>query len=44
VNSIQKGDKINSVTVEGDVDALRENQKERIAKWDGILDQKYPRR
>ena len=40
VNKIVQGDKIESVTVEGDTDALFEPHKEMIAVWNDILDEK----
>ncbi len=40
VNKIVQGDKIESVTVEGDTDALFEPYKEMIAAWNNVLDDK----
>ena len=40
VNKIVQGDKIESVTVEGDTDALFEPYKEMIAAWNDVLDDK----
>ncbi len=37
VDSIAQGDKIESITVEGDVDALLDAQKDRVAEWDAAL-------
>ncbi len=39
VNKIVQGDKIESVTVEGDTDALFEPHKEMIAVWNDILNE-----
>jgi len=44
VNAIQGGDKMKSVTIQGDHAALFEAQKERLAQWNGILDKKYPKK
>jgi len=38
VDSIEQGDKMLSVTVEGDVTTLLENASANITKWNGILD------
>jgi len=38
VNSIGQGDKIESVTIEGDAAGLLEAQKDRIAQWNTALD------
>ncbi len=38
VDAIAQGDKIESVTVSGDVDAVLDAQSERVAEWNGILD------
>ena len=35
VDSIAQGDKIVSITVAGDVDAILEAQADRVADWDG---------
>ncbi len=40
VNKIAMGDKIESVTVEGDTEALLEQHKEMLAAWNEILDNK----
>ena len=37
VNAIQGGDQMVKVTIEGDVDALLEAQKENVAKWNEVL-------
>ncbi|MBI5558841.1 MAG: peptidylprolyl isomerase [Deltaproteobacteria bacterium] len=42
VNSIAQGDKINQVTIEGDVSALYEKMRERIDKWNKALDLNHP--
>lgn len=38
VDAIAQGDRIESVTVSGDVDAVLDAQSERVAEWNGILD------
>jgi peptidyl-prolyl cis-trans isomerase B (cyclophilin B) len=40
VNSIVQGDKIKSVTIEGDYSQLAENNKDTLDKWNGILDKR----
>jgi peptidyl-prolyl cis-trans isomerase B (cyclophilin B) len=40
VNSIKQGDKIESITIEGDTSALFEKISDRIQKWNTILDKK----
>jgi peptidyl-prolyl cis-trans isomerase B (cyclophilin B) len=42
VNSIVQGDKINSVTIEGDTTALYEKMQDRIDEWDKALDLNHP--
>jgi len=37
VNSIQQGDKIIEITIEGDTDSLLQQNAERIAEWNAIL-------
>ena len=37
VNSIQGGDKIESITIHGSTDELFEAQKDRIAEWNAAL-------
>ena len=44
VNAIQGGDTIVKATVVGDPSKLLAKEKDRIAKWDAILDKKYPRK
>jgi len=44
VNAIVQGDRISSVTLEGDVAALLERKAARVADWNAVLDRKYPRR
>jgi len=39
VNSIKANDKIESIQVEGAIDALFEKESERLAKWNEILDE-----
>ncbi|HJP36672.1 MAG TPA: peptidylprolyl isomerase, partial [Gammaproteobacteria bacterium] len=38
VNAIEGGDKIESVTIEGDTAALFESMKDRLAEWNAVLD------
>ena len=40
INSIVQGDKIKSVTIEGDYSQLAENNKDTLDKWNGILDKR----
>lgn len=40
VNAIQQGDKIEKMTVEGDVDALLTAQADRVKEWNEVLDQR----
>ncbi|HEY0197779.1 MAG TPA: peptidylprolyl isomerase [Rhodanobacter sp.] len=40
VNTIQQGDTIEKVTVEGDVDALLAAQSDRVKEWNSVLDQR----
>lgn len=42
VNSIVQGDKINSVTIEGDTTALYDNMQDRIDEWNKALDLNHP--
>jgi len=42
VNAIEGNDKIEKVTLEGDVTQLLENIKDRTEEWNRILDNKYP--
>lgn len=44
VDSIAKGDKINSVKIEGDTSALLGSQSDRVAQWNTVLDQRYPKK
>lgn len=43
VNQIAQGDKIISVTIEGDVSELMENISLMIEKWDATLDENFPK-
>jgi peptidyl-prolyl cis-trans isomerase B (cyclophilin B) len=43
VNQIAQGDKIISVTIEGDISELMENISSMIKKWDAILDERFPK-
>jgi peptidyl-prolyl cis-trans isomerase B (cyclophilin B) len=40
VNSIKQGDKIESITIEGDTSSLFEKISDRMEKWNSILDKK----
>lgn len=42
VDSIAGGDRVDEVVVEGDVDALLESVKDKVAAWNVVLDKKYP--
>ncbi len=44
VDSIQKGDKINALTIQGDPTALLEQQKGRIDEWNKVLDKNFPKK
>ena len=44
VNSIVKGDKIISLTIEGDTAPLMERCKEKVDQWNQILDKKFPKK
>jgi peptidyl-prolyl cis-trans isomerase B (cyclophilin B) len=43
VDAIKGGDAIESVTIEGDADALLASQSARVAEWNKVLDAKGPR-
>jgi peptidyl-prolyl cis-trans isomerase B (cyclophilin B) len=43
VNSIAQGDKIRSITIEGDITELMENLKTEIDKWNAALDANFPK-
>ena len=42
VNSIVKGDIIEKLTIEGDASALLEQVKEKVAKWNQVIDKRFP--
>ncbi len=42
VDAIEQGDKIESITVSGDVDALLESQSERVAAWNEAISEQFP--
>ena len=42
VNAIRQGDTISSITIEGDIDGLRESQATRLAEWNAALDESFP--
>lgn len=44
VNSIVKGDKIISLTIEGDTAPLMEKCKDKLDQWNRILDKKFPQK
>jgi peptidyl-prolyl cis-trans isomerase B (cyclophilin B) len=43
VNKIVQGDKIRSITIEGDISVLMESIKAIVDKWDGALDANFPK-
>ncbi|HDQ03566.1 MAG TPA: peptidylprolyl isomerase [Deltaproteobacteria bacterium] len=43
VNAIAQGDKIKSVTIDGDLSALMENIKTIVDKWNSALDATFPK-
>ncbi len=43
VNAIVQGDKIKSVTIEGDVSELMRGIKTMIDKWNSVLDVNFPK-
>ena len=43
VNKIAQGDKIISVTIEGDFTALMEKVKSFVDKWNAVLDESFPK-
>lgn len=44
VNAIKQGDRMIKVTIEGDTAALLEKAKDSIAKWNTVLDQRFPKK
>jgi len=44
VNAIAKDDVMTTVTIQGDTTALFEKAKEKVAEWNKILDEKFPRK
>ena len=42
VNAIRQGDAISSITIEGDIDGLRDSQAARLAEWNATLDESFP--
>ncbi len=42
VNAINQGDKINSITIEGDTSTLFEKIKDRLLQWNEQLDKNFP--
>ena len=42
VNAIRQGDTISSITIEGDIDGLRDSQAVRLAEWNAALDESFP--
>jgi peptidyl-prolyl cis-trans isomerase B (cyclophilin B) len=43
VNAITQGDKIHSITIEGDISALMESVKPMVDKWNAALDANFPK-
>ena len=43
VNSIAKGDIIEKITIEGDASVLMEQVKEKVAKWNQVIDKRFPK-
>jgi len=43
VNSIQQGDKMTTVTIQGDVSSLMVGQKTDLDRWNTILEAKFPK-
>jgi peptidyl-prolyl cis-trans isomerase B (cyclophilin B) len=44
VNSIGQGDKIVSVTIDGDASSLLDGIKNRVDEWNSVLDRRYPKK
>ena len=44
VNAIKQGDRMIKVSIEGDTSALLEKAKDSIAKWNTVLDQRFPKK
>jgi peptidyl-prolyl cis-trans isomerase B (cyclophilin B) len=42
VDRIVQGDKIQSISIEGDITALMENTTKRVQEWNRILDKRFP--
>lgn len=42
VDSISQGDRMTTVTIEGDTTALKEKVKDRITEWNKTLDKRFP--
>ena len=42
VNAIAQGDKIHSVTIEGDISELMEKVHTYVDKWNAVLDKNFP--
>ncbi|MEN6467679.1 MAG: peptidylprolyl isomerase [Smithella sp.] len=43
VNAIRQGDKIHSITIEGDISELMESVQAMVDKWNGALDKNFPK-
>ena len=43
VNAIAQGDKINSLTIEGDASAVLEANQARLDEWNEVLDRSFPK-
>ncbi len=44
VDKVQQGDVMSKVTIEGDTSALKEKVKDKLAGWNQILDQRFPKK
>lgn len=44
VNKISQNDLIKSVTIEGDAATVLETEKDRVAEWNKVLDQRFPKK
>ncbi|MEX1197423.1 MAG: peptidylprolyl isomerase [Pseudohongiellaceae bacterium] len=42
VNRIGRGDTIERITVSGDVEAVLERRRDRVAEWNAVLDEEFP--
>jgi len=44
VNSIAQGDKIEKITIEGDISDLMSRTSDKVDQWNSILDQRFPKK